>query len=109
MVNAGCSAHSIASITGVCSSTISRLHSKEHSELQRSSGGCPIKLFSVNIHYAVHLIISQKAENTVQVTKTLHNITNQSLSPSTVHLHLKKGWYEGYSQVQTLSSFGLTL
>jgi transposase len=90
MLDAGCSAHSIASITGVHSSTISRLCSKERSELQKSSGGHPTKLSLANICHAVHLISSQKAENAVQVTKTPHNITNQSLSPSTVCLHLKK-------------------
>ena len=37
-----------------------------------------------------NLITSQKAENVVQVTKTLSNIINQPLSPTTVHLHLKK-------------------
>ena len=90
MLDAGCSAHSIASTTGVHASTISRLRSKECSELQKSSGGHLTKLSPTNVRYAVHLITTRKAENAVQVTKTLKNITNQSLSPSTVHLHLKK-------------------
>src|SRR6266699_6068691 len=90
MLDASHSAHSIGSITGVYTSTISRLHFKECSELHKSSGGCPTKLSPTNIHHAVHLIIIRKAENAVQVTKTLKNITNQSLSPSTVCLHLKK-------------------
>src|SRR6266436_5390916 len=90
MLDAGHSAHSISSTTGVHTSTITKLHSKEHSRLQKSSGGCPKKLSPANIYHAVHLITSQKAENAVQVTKALSNITNQSLSPSTVRLHLKK-------------------
>jgi hypothetical protein len=90
MLDAGHSAHSIASITGVYSSTISRLRSKECSELQKSSGSHSTKLSPANICHAIHLITSQKAENAVQVTKTLCNITNQSLSLSTVCLHLKK-------------------
>src|SRR6266576_1398232 len=90
MLDAGHSAHSIGSITGVHTSTISRLHSKEHSELHKSSGGHSIKLSPANICYAVHLITTRKAENAVQVTKTLKNITNQSLSPTTVRHHLKK-------------------
>ena len=90
MLDAGHSAHSIASTTGVHASTISRLCSKEHSELNKSSGGHPTKLSPTNIHHAVHLITIRKAENAVQVTKSLKNITNQSLSPSTVCLHLKK-------------------
>src|SRR6266567_8496475 len=64
MLDAGHSAHSIASTTGVHSPT--------------------------NIRHAVHLITTRKAENVVQVTKSLKNITNQSRSPSTVCLHLKK-------------------
>jgi hypothetical protein len=90
MLDAGHSAHSIAFITSVHSSTIFRLRFKKHSELQKSSGGCSTKLFPANIRHAIHLITFQKAENVVQVTKTLRNITNQSLSPSTVCLHLKK-------------------
>ena len=90
MLDAGCLAHSIVSTTGVHASTISRLHSKECFELQKSSGGHPNKLSPTNIHYAVHLITTRKAENAVQVTKTLRNITNWSLSPSTVCLYLKK-------------------
>ena len=65
MLDAGHSAHSIGSITDVHTSTIFRLHSKEHSELYKSSGGCPIKLSLANICHAVHLITTKKAENAV--------------------------------------------
>ena len=84
MFDAGHSTHHIGSITGVHASTISRLHSKEHSELHKSSGGRPTKLSPINIHHAVHLITTRKAENAVQVIKSLKTITNQSLSPTTV-------------------------
>ena len=90
MLNASHSTHHIGSITGVHASTISRLHSKEHSELHKSSGGCLTKLSPTNIHYAVYLINTTKAENAVQITKFLRTITNQSLSPTTVQQHLKK-------------------
>jgi uncharacterized protein YerC len=49
MLDAGCFAHSIASITGVHASTISRLRSKERSGHQKSSGGCPKKLSPANV------------------------------------------------------------
>jgi hypothetical protein len=84
MLNAGHSAHSIASTTSVQASTISRLHSNECSELPKSFGGHSKKLSPVNICYAVNLITIRKAENAVQVTKSLQNITNQSLSPTIV-------------------------
>ena len=90
MLDAGQSTRSISTATGVHSSTISRLRSKERSELQKSTGGCPKKLSPSNIHHAVHLLSTQKAENAVQVTKTLTNIINQPLSPSTVCPKLKK-------------------
>jgi len=65
MLDSGCSAHFIASTTGVHASTISRLHSKECSELQKSSGGYPKKLSPTNVHHAVHFITICKAENAV--------------------------------------------
>ena len=89
-LDAGHSAHSIASTTGIHASTISRLRSKERSELQKSTGGCLSKLSPANVCHAIHLITTQRAENAVQVTKTLRNVINQPLSPSTVYLHLKK-------------------
>ncbi|KAI0260795.1 hypothetical protein BGY98DRAFT_892441, partial [Russula aff. rugulosa BPL654] len=90
MLDAGHSAHSIASTTGLNVSTISRLRSKERSEVQKSTGGRPSKLSPCNIRHALYLITTRKAENAVQITKTLSNIINKPLSPSTVHLHLKK-------------------
>jgi hypothetical protein len=81
---------SIASTTGISTATISRLHSKEHSSLQKSTGGCPAKLSSANIRHAIHLIFTQKAETAVQVTKSLSNIINQPLHPSTTSRYLKK-------------------
>ena len=57
MLDAGHFTHHIGSITGVYASTISRLHSKECSELYKSSGGCLTKLSLTNIHHAVYLIM----------------------------------------------------
>ncbi|EGO02621.1 hypothetical protein SERLA73DRAFT_70121 [Serpula lacrymans var. lacrymans S7.3] len=67
-------AHFIASTTGVYVSTISRLHSKERSEPQKSVGGHPSKLSPANVCHAMHLISTHKAENAVQITKALTNI-----------------------------------
>ena len=85
----GHSIHSVASSIGFGIATISRLHSKECSNLQKSTGGHPSKLSSTNIHYAQHLITSGKVDNAVQVTRALTTIINQPLSANTVHLHLK--------------------
>jgi hypothetical protein len=43
-----------------------------------------------SIMLSIYFIALWMAENAVQVTKTLNNITNQSLSTSTAHLHIKK-------------------
>ena len=90
MLDSGHSAYSIAATTGLHVSTISRLHSKEHSELQKSVGGHPSKLSSANVRHASRLISSGKAENVVQVTKALTNVVNKPLSTTTVHWYLKK-------------------
>ena len=90
MPDAGQSASSISAFTGVHLSTISILCFKERSELQKSTGGHPKKLSPSNIHHAIHVISTQRTENAVQATKTLSNIINQPLSPSTTRLHLKK-------------------
>ena len=90
MLDAGQSAHSIASATGLHVSTISRLRSKECSELQKAAGGCLSKLSSANMYHAIHLISSGKAENAVQVTKAFTNAVNQPLSTTIVCWHLKK-------------------
>ena len=90
MLDVGQSAHSIASTTGLNVSTISRLCSKECSELQKVTGGRPLKLSSTNVQHAIHLISSRKAENAVHVTKALTNIVNQPLSTSTVYRQLRK-------------------
>ena len=89
-LDSGHSVCSIESSTGVGIATISRLHSKKCSNLQKSTGGCPSKLSSTNIHHAQCLISSGKADNAVQVTRALTTSINQPLSASTVHLHLKK-------------------
>ncbi|KIK76073.1 hypothetical protein PAXRUDRAFT_449539, partial [Paxillus rubicundulus Ve08.2h10] len=48
MLDSAHSAHSIATCTGFHTPTISRLHAKEHSELQKSTGGHPSKLSPAN-------------------------------------------------------------
>ncbi|KIK19885.1 hypothetical protein PISMIDRAFT_658538 [Pisolithus microcarpus 441] len=90
MLDSGHSASSIASSTGLHCKHFTILRSKEHSSLQKSTGGHPSKLSPANVCHAIHLISTQKAENAVQVTKSLTNIINQPLHPNTVHQHLKK-------------------
>ena len=89
-LDAGHSSHSISSSLGIHYSTVCRIWTQEHPDLEKSAGGHPSKLSLANVHHAIHLILSQKAENAVQITKTLSNIINQPLHPNTIHHHLKQ-------------------
>jgi hypothetical protein len=89
-LDAGHSTHSIASITGISTVTISRLCSKECSFLQKSTGGPSAKLSSPNICHAIYLISTQKAETAVQMTKYLSNIINKSFHSSITGHYLTK-------------------
>lgn len=89
-LDAGHSTSHIQLSTGVGHATICRLRSKHRPDLPKAVGGCPSKLSPANIRHAVHLISSQKAENAVQVTRTLQDIINAPLSTQTVRRKLKE-------------------
>ena len=76
--------------TGVSAGTVSRIRSQYCPNLPKNPPGCPSKLTAANVHHALHLITSQKAENAAEVTRTLMDITNQPISSQTVCRHLKK-------------------
>ena len=84
------STRQISEATGVHYSTISRICSKLCSNLQKSSGGRPSLVTPTDMRHAIRLISTGKAENAVQVTKTLQDIKNQSLSSQTICRHLKE-------------------
>ena len=77
----GCAA---AASAHVSPSTVTRLRKKHCSSLSKSVGGRPSKLSTANIHHAMYLIQTGKAENAAQVTKPLQDIINQPLSTKTV-------------------------
>jgi len=89
LLELGYSAHNISSSTGVHHTTIIRLHSKHFPDLHKSSGGHPHKLSPTDIRHATHLIGSGKAENAVQLAKTLQDIKNIPISSQTVRNYLK--------------------
>ncbi len=90
LINSGHSAHQISSLTGHHTSTITCIWSKHCPHVPKSSGGCPSKLSPTDMHHAIHLINSGKAENATHVARSLQSITNQSLSHETICTHLKK-------------------
>ena len=79
LLDSGKSGNEIYVFTGVGTATISRLHSKHQSSLQKSLGGHSTKLSPANTHHAIHLIHTGKAENAAQVTKPLQDIIYQPL------------------------------
>ena len=90
MLQSGVSGNSMHHATDVSLRTISKLHSQHCFVTPKSLGGHPIKLTSANITYAKHLIHMQKADNAVQVTKSLVDVTNQSILSQTVRHSLCK-------------------
>ena len=80
----------ISDSTGIHHSTISRICSKLHPNLAKSSGGHPTLITPGDMHYAIHLIGTGKAENAVQVTKTLQDVKNHTISSQTIYHHMKK-------------------
>src|SRR4051794_19255331 len=83
LLDSGHSAIQISLSTSLHFSTISRLCRKHYPYLQKPSGGHPPKLSEADTCSAQHLITSWKAENAVQITQTLYDITNQSLTAQT--------------------------
>src|SRR5436305_6088250 len=89
LLDSGHSAHQISSSTGIHHTTISKLRRQYRPYLQKCPAGRPAKLSEADARYAVHLIASRKAENAVEITRTLQEITNQPLSAQTTRRCLK--------------------
>jgi hypothetical protein len=89
LLKSGLSYHQISSRTGLSPSTLSRIHNKHCPEVPKGAGGCPKKLSENDIRYATRLISTGQAENAVQVTRTLREVTNKTFSAQTVRNHMK--------------------
>ena len=70
--------------TGVSLGVISKIHSKFSFETPKSLWGHPTKLTPPNISYTKYLIHMYEVDNTVQVTKSLEDVTNMSTSSQAV-------------------------
>ena len=89
LLDSGHTDYQISSQTGLSAATISRIQSKHHSTLSKSSEGCHSKLSKNNLCYTTCLISTGQAKNAVQVAKSLQELTNQSLSAQTVRNRMK--------------------
>ena len=90
LLNSNNSAHQIHHITGVSTGAISKIRAEHCPDLPKSSGGRPHKFTSANLSYARRFIHMRKADNAVQVTKALKDVTNQSISSQTVRRNLRE-------------------
>ena len=90
LLNSGASGYAIHHATGASTGAISKIHSEYCPELPKSSSGHSCKLTSANINYAKRVVCMCKADNVVQVTRSLRNVTNQSISPQTVCCNLRE-------------------
>ncbi|KAG8813429.1 hypothetical protein FRC17_001580 [Serendipita sp. 399] len=89
LLKSGHSTYQIHDITGHHWSTVSHLQSIYCPDITKSSGGCPQKLSQANVQHAICLISSRKADNAIEVTRSLRDITNTPLSAQTTHCYLK--------------------
>jgi Transposase len=89
LLKSGLSYYQISSRAGLSPSTLSRIHNKHCPEVPKGAGGCPKKLSENDIRYATRLISTGQAENAVQVTRTLREVTNKTFSAQTVRNHMK--------------------
>ena len=80
----------ISASTGFSNSTISRIHTEHCPNLPKATGGHPSIISPTDMQHAIQLLGTGKAENAVQITKTLQDVKNHSISPQTIHHHLKK-------------------
>ena len=90
LLDSGHSGYEISAQTGVSSATISRLRLRHRPYLQKAPGGRPSKLSDKDVRHAVRLIGTGKAENAVEVAKTLQDVINQPISPQTIRNSLKE-------------------
>ena len=89
LLDSGLSVQQISHQTGHGIATISCTRSEHQPELQKSSGGCPMKLSTANVEYAHRIICMGKVDNAIELAKSLQDITNTSFSSQTLHQHLK--------------------
>jgi hypothetical protein len=79
----------INQLTGVSTGKISEIHSELRSEAHKSVGGRPKLLSAADERKALRLVTTGKAENAVQVTNQLRDVTNTVVSAETVRRTLR--------------------
>jgi transposase len=90
LVDAGLLSYKIAAQLGVGHMTVSRVRAKARPCVQKRRGGRPAKLTATDKRRLVRMITSGKADNAVQLTRRLKNVTNVECCAQTVRHALKE-------------------
>jgi transposase len=90
LIDAGLSTREVETQLGVSCMTVSRVGAEARPYAQESRGGLPAKLTATDKRRLVRMITSGKADNAVQLTRQLRDITNVQCSAHTVRRALKE-------------------
>jgi transposase len=90
LIDAGLSSRKVEARLGVSRMTVSRVRAEARPCVQKCRSGRPSKLTATDKHKLVHTIASGRADNAVQLTRQLKDVTNVECSAQTVRNTLKK-------------------
>ena len=76
LLDNGLSSRKITAQLGVSRATIDRIREKSRTDIQKSRGGQPTKLSATDKRRLLRKITSGKADNAVQLTRELRDVSN---------------------------------
>ena len=90
LIDEGLSSREVQARLGVSHMTASRVRAEARPDVQKRRAGRPAKLTAKDNHRLVRVVASGRADNAVQVTRQLKDITNLNCSVHTVRRALKE-------------------
>jgi transposase len=90
LIDAGLSLREVEAQLGVGQATVSRVRAEARPHAQKRRAGRPAKLTATDKRWLVRKITSRKADNAVQLTRQLRDITNVECSVWAVRRALKE-------------------
>jgi transposase len=98
LLDSGLSSREVGARLGVSHMTVSRVRAEARPDAPKSRGGQPAKLTAVDKRRLVRMVTSAKADNAVQATRQLRDITNVDCSVYTVRRALKEAGLKAASK-----------
>ena len=105
LIDAGLESRKVEARLGVSHMTVSRVRAEARPCVQKSRGGRSDKLTATDRHKLVRTIVSGRADNAVQLTRQLKDITNVECSAQTVRRALKKAGLKAAPKKKTRDSW----